>query len=75
MIDYKKHIESNPEIMFGKPCIKGTRVPVDLILRHLAGAWTFEDLLDAFPRIKREDIIACLSFAADSVLTETVVAA
>ena len=75
MIDYKKHIESNPEIMFGKPCIKGTRVPVDLVLRHLAGGWTFEDLLDAFPRIKREDIIACLLFAADSVLTETVVAA
>ena len=36
MTDYKKHIESNPEIMFGKPCIKGTRVPADLILRHLA---------------------------------------
>ena len=75
MTDYKKHIESNPEIMFGKPCIKGTRVPADLILRHLASGWSFEDLLQSFPRITREDIIACLLFAADSVQTEMLLAA
>ena len=39
MIDYKTHIEANPETLFGKPCIKGTRVPVDLILEKL-GVYT-----------------------------------
>ena len=65
MTDYKKHIASNPEIMFGKPCIKGTRIPVDLILENLAANWTFEDLLDAYPRITKEDIQACLLFGED----------
>jgi uncharacterized protein (DUF433 family) len=54
------HIEANPEIMFGKPCIKETRVPVDLILRKLRDGYTYSDLLDAYPRIKLEDIEACL---------------
>jgi uncharacterized protein (DUF433 family) len=73
MKNYQKHIDSNPEIMFGKPCIKGTRVPVDLILRKLAGGWAIADLLDAYPRITKEDIEACLLFAADSVQTEILV--
>ena len=62
MTDYRNHIEANPEIMFGKPCIKGTRVPVDLILEKLKGNWTVVDLLDAYPRIKEKDILACLEF-------------
>lgn len=62
MINYINHIEANPEIMFGKPCIKGTRVPVDLILRKLKGGYSYSDLLDAYPRIKLEDIEACLLF-------------
>ena len=44
MIDYKMHIEANPETLFGKPCIKGTRVPVDLILEKLGWGETIEDL-------------------------------
>ena len=75
MIDYKNYLESNPEIMFGKPCVKGTRIPADLILRHLAAGWTFSDLLSSFPRLKKDDIIACLLFAADSVQTEILIAA
>ena len=65
MTEYKKHIASNPEIMFGKPCIKGTRIPVDLILEKLGGGKTIEDLLDAYPRITKEDIEACLLFSED----------
>jgi uncharacterized protein (DUF433 family) len=62
MNNYINHIEANPEIMFGKPCIKGTRVPVDLILRKLKGGYTYSDLSDAYPRIKLEDIEACIQF-------------
>ena len=75
MIDYKNHIESNPKIMVGKPCIKGTRIPVDLILRKLAAGWQLADFLDAYPRITKEDIEACLLYAADSVQTEIYMAA
>ena len=57
MIDYKTHIEANPETLFGKPCIKGTRVPVDLILEKLGWGETIEDLLDAYPRMGKDDII------------------
>jgi uncharacterized protein (DUF433 family) len=62
MTDYNNRIEANPEIMFGKPCIKGTRVPVDLILSKLKGGYSYSDLLDAYPRIKLEDIEACIEF-------------
>ena len=57
MIDYETCIEANPEILFGKPCIKGTRVPVDLILEKLGWGETIEDLLDAYPRMGKDDII------------------
>ena len=60
MVDYKNHVEAHPDIMFGKPCIKGTRVPVDLILRKLAAGWKVEQLLESFPRITKEDIKACV---------------
>ena len=62
MTEYKNHIEANPEIMFGKPCIKGTRIPIDLILEKLAWGETMEDLLDAYPRLKENDILACIEF-------------
>ena len=62
MIDYINHIEANPEIMFGKPCIKGTRIPVELVLRKLNCGWTHSDLLDAYPRIKEDDILACIEY-------------
>lgn len=60
MIDWTLHIEYLPEILYGKPVIKNTRIPVDLILEKLASGDTIEDLLGAYPKIIREDIIACL---------------
>lgn len=72
MIDWTLHIESVPEILYGKPVIKNTRIPVDLILEKLASGDTIEDLLGAYPKIVREDITACLLFAADSVKNEVV---
>jgi uncharacterized protein (DUF433 family) len=49
-------IEINPKVMMGKPVISGTRIPVELILRKLSEGATEEDLLDAYPRLKRDDI-------------------
>ena len=57
-------IEINPAVMLGKPVIRGTHIPVELILRKLSEGATEADLLDAYPRLKRKDALA---FAADLV--------
>lgn len=72
MVDWRKHIESDPKKLYGKPVIKGTRIPVDLILEKLSEGETMEDLLEAYPRIKKESIFAVLAFAAFSVKNEVV---
>jgi uncharacterized protein (DUF433 family) len=59
-------IEINPKVMMGKPVIRGTRITVELILRKLAEGATEEDLLDAYPRLTREDIKAAIGYAADT---------
>jgi uncharacterized protein (DUF433 family) len=63
-----EHITSDPEIFFGKLVIKGTRIPVDLILDKLAAGETTEQLLKAYPQITPEMIQACLRYAAKSVI-------
>ena len=65
-------IEINPDVMFGKPVVRGTRIPVELVLRKLSEGATETDLLEAYPRLTREDIQASLAFAADSLAHETI---
>jgi uncharacterized protein (DUF433 family) len=72
MLDWRDHISSDPKIMVGKPCIKGTRIPVDLILEELAHGRESGDLLQAYPRLSDEDIKACLQFAAEYLRDITV---
>jgi uncharacterized protein (DUF433 family) len=60
-------IESNPEVMMGKPVVSGTRVTVELILEKLAAGESQEQILKAHPRLTREGIHAALSFAADAL--------
>ncbi len=59
--------ERNPEIMFGKPVIKGSRITGEHILRQLADGMTVQDILQDHPHITREDILAAQEFAADSL--------
>ena len=66
-MNWKYRISSDPAIMLGKPVIKGTRVPVELIVNKLAGGRTVEQLLKSYPHLEAEDIYACLSYAAESV--------
>ena len=63
-------IEVNPEIMLGKPVIKGTRIPVELIVRKLGEGSTIEDLLEGYPNLSREAIKAALVYAADIIGNE-----
>jgi uncharacterized protein (DUF433 family) len=62
-----ERIEVNPKVMLGKPVIRGTRIPVELILKKMSEGATAEDLLDAYPRLTREDIQAAIRYAAASV--------
>ena len=59
-------IEINPAVMLGKPVIRGTRIPVEVLLRKLGEGATETDLLEAYPRLVREDVQAALSYTADS---------
>ncbi len=64
-MDTANRIEVNPKVMLGKPVIRGTRIPVESILRKLSEGATEADLLDAYPRLTPEDIKAALAYAAD----------
>ena len=65
-------IEMNPAVMLGKPVIRGTRIPVEVILRKLGEGATAADLLDAYPRLTQADVQAALLYAADAVSHETI---
>ena len=65
-------IEIDPEVMLGKPVIRGTRIPVELILRKLSEGASEADLLDAYPRLTQADIHAALAFAADTLSHDTI---
>jgi uncharacterized protein (DUF433 family) len=64
-MDWRERIVTHPDILVGKPTIKGTRISVELILSWLAQGWTHEQVLENYPHIKREDILAALAFAAE----------
>jgi uncharacterized protein (DUF433 family) len=68
-------ISSDLAVMMGKPCIKGTRITVELILRELGGGRSFADLIDAYPRLSEDDLRAALAFAADYMQHETILPA
>lgn len=68
----QERIEINPEVMLGKPVIRGTRITVELILRKLSEGATEVDLLEAYPRLTRQDIQAALAYAASSLAHETI---
>jgi uncharacterized protein (DUF433 family) len=61
------HIESNPAVMMGKPVIAGTRITVESILEKLAHGESMTQILEAHPRLKHDDILAALEFAAKSL--------
>jgi uncharacterized protein (DUF433 family) len=60
---FTDRIEVNPEVMLGKPVIRGTRIPVELLLRKLGEGTSEADLLDAYLRLTREDIQAAVRYA------------
>ena len=73
-MDYRERIKADPNVMLGKPTIRGTRITVELILRKLSEGAAVEDILEGYPHLKRQDILAALSYGADVVSHEEVIA-
>lgn len=63
-MDYRDRIVVDPEIRFGKPTVRGTRITVGDVLGYLAGGMSDDELISEFPQLSREDIHACLAFGA-----------
>lgn len=63
-------ITRDPKVLIGKPVIKGTRISVEFILERLAANWSEAEILENYPDVTREDILACLAYARD-VVSET----
>jgi uncharacterized protein (DUF433 family) len=64
-VEYKVYVEIDPEVRFGKPLIKGTRITVYDVLQWLASGMSHKEILSDFPQLSEEQILACLAYAAN----------
>ena len=67
----EERIEINPEICHGKPCIKGTRIMISLILEWLEEGKTFEEIIEAYPNLSNDDISAAIRYARKTLEEES----
>jgi uncharacterized protein (DUF433 family) len=65
LMDYTKFIDINPDIRFGRPCIKGTRISVADVLDWLEGGMTRAEILEDYPQLNNSQIDACIAFARE----------
>lgn len=75
MIDYKDIITLEPNKRSGKPCVRGLRITVYDVLSYLAAGMTIDEIISDFPSLTRNDILACLSYAADRERHTTILSA
>ena len=64
-MNYRDHIVIDPNVRFGKPVVRGTRISVGDVLSYLAGGMSEDQIVRDFPQLERDDIRACLAFAAE----------
>lgn len=74
LMQFPEFVEARPEVMMGKPCLRGTRIPVYLVLEKLAAGETSEIILAAYPQLRPEHIRASLEYAARLAADEIVLA-
>lgn len=67
---WQERIIINPEILVGKPVIKGTRISVEFLLELLANGWSYEQILENYPQLKKEDILAAIQYSLDILKDE-----
>jgi uncharacterized protein (DUF433 family) len=64
-MDWREHITVNPAVLYGKACIRGTRIPVAVVLANLADGLSAEEIVKSYPSLAVTDIQAALAYAAD----------
>ena len=69
-MNYQERITANPKVMLGKPVIKNTRITVELILRKVAGGYSYDEIIEMYPHITKEDILASVSYAVSVMESE-----
>lgn len=72
MNNWKDHIMSDPAILIGKPVIRDTRISVEIILKKVSEGETIDQILESYPHITRENILACFSYAKDALIHEVI---
>jgi len=72
-MNYLEHIIADPNIMLGKPIIKGTRITVELILKKLSEGYSLDEVVADYPQLTREDIFATMEYASDVVAHEEMI--
>ena len=71
-MEWHERIVINPDVLVGKPVIKGTRLAVEFVIDRLAQGWSYDDILANYPGITREDVLACLAYASERLHAEKV---
>lgn len=74
MTEWRERITVDPAILVGKPIIKGTRISVELLMERLADGWTMEEILESYPRLTREDVLAAIALVTEVFRDEDFVA-
>lgn len=72
-MNWRDEIDRHPDVLSGKPKIRGTRISVEHVLERLGDGWSIDQLIDAYPHINRHQIQACMAYAADVLATDDVV--
>jgi len=70
MRKWENNIETNPDILYGKPVIKGTRIPVDLILEKMSSGQGFQEIIQSYPYLTDDDLYASLAYASSLIRNE-----
>jgi uncharacterized protein (DUF433 family) len=71
-VDWRERITVDPEVLVGKPVVKGTRLAVEFIIDLLAAGWMSDEIIENFPGLEAEDIRACLAYAGEAMRLEKV---
>ncbi len=71
-MNYKERIIADPNIMLGKPVIKGTRITVELILKKLSDGFSIKEILLQYPHITKQDVLAAIEYASEVIANEEI---
>jgi len=72
-VNWRERLEQRPEVLGGKPVIKGSRLSVEFLLGLMAAGWEQPEILENYPGLTREDLLACLQYAQEVLETEQII--